>query len=95
MNFRSMKRLSDTVDRNHFVSEITEILAPYGSVRRSLLVVERDEMDIAEPCFTEVLCFIEMETPQQAAAAEKALDLLLLDARNLFFSTQLNKNFAE
>lgn len=95
MNARSMKRLNDTADRNHFVNEMARILAPYGSIRRSLLVVERDEMDAAALCFTEALCFIEMETPQQAEAAEKGLDLLLLDTRNLFFSARLRKDFVE
>ena len=64
------------------------MLAPYGSVRRSQLVVENKDGD------AEVLCFIEMETPQQAKAAEKGLGMLLLDGRYLFFSAQLDANFS-
>lgn len=95
MDASSMKRLKGARDKSHFIVEMKEMLAPYGSVRRSQLVVERKCLDTAAPCFTEVLCFIEMETPQQAMAAEKGLGLLLLDACYLFFSTRLGKNFAE
>jgi len=89
MDARCMKRLNDTADRQHFVNEMAEILAPYGSVRRSQLVVEKKDRD------TEVLCFVEMETPQQAEAAKNGLGLLLLGGCHLFLSAQLGANFAE
>lgn len=83
-----LKRLSGAVDRQHFIRELAEMLSPYGSIRRSQLVVDEKNMD------TEVLCFIEMGSPQQAQAAEKGLGMLLLDGCYLFFSTQLGANFA-
>lgn len=86
MNTRSMKRLSGTADRQDFIREMAGILAPYGSVRRTQLVADKKD--------TEVFCYIEMETPQQAEAAEKALGMLLLDDRHLFFSAQLGANFS-
>lgn len=85
----NLKQLKNSADRQSFISRVTEILLPYGKVKRSQILVGRIEPK------SDVSCFVEMETPQQAYAAKKDLDIILLGDNCLFFNVQTEFVFNE
>lgn len=90
MNATIESRLGIAESKQYFVDELAQILAPFGRIKRSRLLVEKGCPE------SEASCFVEMETPQQAFAAHKSLDLLLLPASGyLFFFVKLRMDFIE
>lgn len=83
MNSTIEKWVSSEGNRQHFVSEVEQMLAPYGHVERFQLMVDHSHLK------SEISCFVEMETPQQAEAAQDSLNVLLLENRYLFFCVKL------
>lgn len=90
MNATIENRLGSAESKQYFVDELAQILAPYGRIKRSQLLVEKGCQK------SEASCFVEMETLQQAFAAHKSLNMLLLPASGyLFFFVKLRVDFIE
>jgi hypothetical protein len=89
MNAAIEKRLGSAESKQNFFAEMAQILAPYGQVKQSQLLVEKGHPK------SEASCFVEMETPQQAVAAQNGLNMLPLGGCYLFFSVKLRGNFIE
>lgn len=83
------KKLGSAESRQHFVEEVAQMLAPYGQVKHSQLLVEKGYPK------SEVSCFVEMETPQQAMDAQNGLNMRRLGSGYLYFSVQLQGDFIE
>jgi RNA recognition motif-containing protein len=89
VNAAIKKRLGNAESEQNFIDEMAQILAPYGQVKRTQLLVEKGYPK------SEVSCFVEMATPQQAVAAQNGLSMLLLGNCYLFFSVKLMGEFIE
>jgi RNA recognition motif-containing protein len=89
MNSAMIKRLGNAENKQRFVAEVAQILAPYGQVKRTQLLVEKDYPK------TDVSCLVEMESAEQAVTAQNSLNLLLLGSRYLFFSVKISGDFIE
>lgn len=89
MNAKIAKKLGNSKTKQGFFAEVEQILAPYGQVKRSQLLVEKNHQK------SEVSCFVEMETPQQAIAARNSLNMLLMGSAYLFFCVKIRADFIE
>lgn len=87
MNNENLKRLSESYDQQHFLDQIAEILAPYGNIRRSQLLVGKVAVK------PEISCFVHMESSQQAFFAKNDLDAILIGDNCLYFSVTLKEKF--
>jgi len=83
------KILANVKSKRHFADEVVKIFSPYGQVKNSTLIVEKSPQRI------EGSCFVEMETLEQAIAAQNQFDTLLLGNRHLYFSVNLSNDFVE
>jgi hypothetical protein len=84
-----LTQLGSSIDERSFLNQLGILLAPYGVVARSQVMV-----DWIEPN-PELCCFVAMETPRQAAVASNGLGLVLLGDNCLFVSVHLTKSFTD